>query len=563
MFNSFIDVFILSLIFPVVFIISNTTIIHTNSVLRWLYQLFSFSNDSNFILFLLGILVVLFLFRLISTLVIQIIQINIYYGIADYFMELMSKAFLRKEYIDIKSETIGELDKQIRQLPMQFANFILMSFGLIFSELVVLTIILTGIVIFKFQLFLILTVTVLPIILLYYFSVKNTVYRLGNEISRLSGVTFNHTREMIQGFLDIKIYQKENFFIYKILGATKKMYQLSKKVLLLQQSAPKVLEWGALLSLFVIYWYATTKGGNNSEIILILSIYIASAYRILPSVNKINASMLLIKQYEFIIDVFRENSQLIQKTNLTTNQNIEHVDFNHTIEIHSICYGYSKNSEYQDVLQDVSFNINKGEIIGIMGRSGAGKTTLIYILSGIITPKSGSILIDNKNLNANNALSWYKHLSFVNQDIFLTNQSFAENIALGEPIEKIDVERVNKSLKDVDLYEEVHLRPKNIFEPIGESGAFLSGGQKQRLAIARALYKKTSVIIMDEATSALDEHTQKNIIGTLHKIVEEHNITLILIAHRISTLSYCNKIIRLEKGKIKDSITYQDLLKEL
>lgn len=561
--NSLLDVLALSSIFPAVYIATHNSIIHQNNLLSTIYTTLNFTDDNFFILFILVCVLLLFLFRMIVSLLIFNFQNKATFETSEEFTYIMSNAFFLKNILDVKKTTIGELDKEIRFLPLQMANFVLIPMSILVSELVVISIILLGIINFNFQLFLMLLITIFPLVAIFYYIIRKKIRHLGIALNNASTKNFNNAREMITGYADIKMQNKTDYFINRLLQSVHQHNNIQIKINIYQQIVPKLLEWSALLSAVLIYIYAISFKESKSEIIVILAVYLAAAYRLLPSLNRINSSLLLIRQYEFIIDILQKSKkQLIhQKEKTWLPDSKKTLPFNHNIVLKDIALSYSNNKKNL-VLKNITLTIHKGEILGIVGKSGSGKTSLVYILSGLLPPTHGHILVDNQIIDTHNISEWQKQIAFVYQDIFLINGSVLDNIAFGEDEKNIDVQRVWNCLSAVQLDEYVKSLPQNIHTPIGEGGGFLSGGQKQRLVIARALYRNASLFIMDEATSALDEKTQESVIQTIHRIAKSCHITIILIAHRITSLKYCDRIIYLENGTITKEISYQDLMSE-
>ena len=236
---------------------------------------------------------------------------------------------------------------------------------------------------------------------------------------------------------------------------------------------------------------------------------------------------------------------------------IEKKDFNFksSICLKNINFRYEKNQPL--VLNNISLNLEKGKIFGFIGETGSGKSTLIDLIMGLLEPSEGEVLIDGKNIFNDLKLrkKWFNSISHVPQDVFLCDGTFAENIALGIEKDKINIKKLIKAAEIAKIRNVIDLSSNGFNTFVGERGIKLSGGQKQRVALARAIYKQSKILILDEATSALDNKTEKEIINSINSLRE--NITIIMIAHRLSSLSVCNKIFELNNGEIvsiKDSI---------
>jgi ATP-binding cassette subfamily B protein len=234
----------------------------------------------------------------------------------------------------------------------------------------------------------------------------------------------------------------------------------------------------------------------------------------------------------------------------------EPVRFTHQIRLEGIRFHYGEDKPW--VLHDLHLEIPKGSRIGIIGQTGCGKSTLIDIVMGLLEPTEGRILIDGQPITAQNQRAWQRHVAHVPQAIFLADSSIEENIAFGVPLGSIDPERVRMAARQAQIADVIESWPQGYRTPVGEHGVRLSGGQRQRVGIARALYKCADVIIFDEATSALDSQTEEAVMQAIDGLND--NLTIIIIAHRTSTLKDCTRIIELERGGIKRGGSYREII---
>jgi ATP-binding cassette subfamily B protein len=226
---------------------------------------------------------------------------------------------------------------------------------------------------------------------------------------------------------------------------------------------------------------------------------------------------------------------------------VERMTFDSSLEVVNMSFNYYEAST-QQVLKGINLKILKGTRVGIIGKTGSGKSTLIDLLMGLLTPSNGSIAIDGMLLDHKNIRAWQNIVAHVPQNIYLSDGTIEENIAFGIPAEKIDKHLVREVAMQAQLTKLIKSWPNEFLTRVGENGARLSGGQRQRIAIARALYKKAKVIIFDEATSALDVHTERAVIKSIYDI--HRDITLIMVAHRATTLSECDSIYEILDGQI-------------
>lgn len=210
------------------------------------------------------------------------------------------------------------------------------------------------------------------------------------------------------------------------------------------------------------------------------------------------------------------------------------------------------------VLKDINLNIKKGSRIGFIGSTGGGKSTLIDIIMGLLSPSGGTLEIDGQVITSSNNRAWQDHIAHVPQTIFLADSTIEENIAFGIPREMIDSSRVRAAAQQAQIAETIEAWPSQYQTIVGERGVRLSGGQRQRIGIARALYKQADVIVFDEATSALDYETEEAVIQSIKGLSE--NLTLIIVAHRLTTLKYCSQIVELQDGSIKRICSYDEVI---
>ena len=280
----------------------------------------------------------------------------------------------------------------------------------------------------------------------------------------------------------------------------------------------------------------------------ILAIFLAAAFRLIPSTNRILVSLQQIKYAESVINILHEEITKIKEFKQTLNI---YTSNNETklLRLENINFSYIDSGENKSVLNNISISINHNDIIGIIGTSGAGKTTLLNILLGLLNPKSGHIYLNNDIFQ--NYINEKKQLfGYVPQNIYLIDDSILKNIAFGICDDKIDIDYINEVLKMAQLFDFVYSLPEKLNTFVGESGVRLSGGQRQRIGIARALYNNPKILVLDEATSALDNDTELELLNSVLNLKNER--TIIIVAHRLTTLDFCNKIYELNKGVLKE-----------
>lgn len=320
--------------------------------------------------------------------------------------------------------------------------------------------------------------------------------------------------------------------------------------------APRLLVEGLGMSLIAILAYWLTAGANGSLVNAIptLGVLALGAQRILPVLQQGYASWVSLQGGARSV---QDALDLLDQPVLNSGAAEQHlVSFKNTIEMQDVGFRYTELGA--NVLQNINILISKGERIGIMGTTGSGKSTLLDVIMGLLYPTQGNLKVDGKIINQTNCRAWQTHIVHVPQAIFLADCSVEENIAFGVPYEEIDHERVRVAARKAQIDDVIESMPQQYKTAVGERGVRLSGGQRQRIGIARALYKKSDVIVFDEATSALDNETEKAVMEAIDNIGAE--TTILMIAHRLSTLQRCTRIIELQGGEIKRSGTYAEIV---
>jgi ABC-type multidrug transport system fused ATPase/permease subunit len=292
------------------------------------------------------------------------------------------------------------------------------------------------------------------------------------------------------------------------------------------------------------------KGDDYGQVIPVLGVFALAAFRLLPSANRILASINSLRFAEEVIATLDGQLTTIDSSDpfsysVETNAVNTLSAFDQSIEIKNLFYQYPGGHEL--ALSNINITIKKGESIGIVGESGAGKSTLSDAILGLIKASKGGIYVDGLDIYKD-IKSWQNLIGYVQQDIYLLDDSIRSNIAFGEPDGMIDSKRVNDAIFEAQLDEFVSSLPEGIYTQLGERGVRLSGGQKQRIGIARALYRNTPILVFDEATSALDNETESEIVSAIKSFKGLR--TTIVIAHRLSTIEHCDRVIELQKGCI-------------
>jgi ATP-binding cassette, subfamily B, bacterial PglK len=553
--SGILEVLGLAVILPVISVALDKSIIHSNEYLQLIYSSFHFSNDNSFLFFLLISLIFIFISKNAVSVLISYRQSNYSYKIATDLARLQFVRYYLKDLQFFNDNNSNILYQNIRSASTWLSSFVLLPLISFFSELIVVAIIIVGIAAYDIKIFFMICVTLVPIFLLIYRLIKNKIQRL--ELAK-AGYEVEANKSLYQtldGYVDVKLFNKDNYFIQKYLGFQEKLNAAQSKGLALQSLPTKIIEITAVMGVITIIIYSTFAADQGKDLIPLLSIYVVAAYRLMPSMNRMLVSLMSIKSYQFLFDILNDVKEESGKEN---NQRQEKIVFQKEIRFETISYTYPQANH--TTLQNISITIKKGERIGFIGQSGAGKTTLINILLRFLKEDTGSIVIDDETkLIDENINVWRDLIGYVKQNVFIIDGDFYDNIAFGVEKKLVNEEKMWKVIKSSKLDEVMKRLPDGLNTNIGENGTKLSGGQRQRIAIARALYKDAQILIFDEATSALDSETEKEITEAIDSLSAE-NKTMFIIAHRISTLKNCDRIVEMTNGIVTRICAYKELI---
>lgn len=371
---------------------------------------------------------------------------------------------------------------------------------------------------------------------------QNHLKKWGTERQHHEGCRIQKAQEGFGGIKDVKLLGKESNFI-NIYGKHTLNASLVERKQYALSNIPRLwLETIGVLGLTLLAVVVIEKTGSPSDVIPIIGLFAAAAFRILPSANRILSSIQSLKYADAVIGLILKEFELKQESSASEGKAIQ---FNHQLELRNVSYAYPKASG--NSLNNITLSIQKGESVGLIGTSGAGKSTLVDLLLGLIRPSSGEVLIDGQNINES-MRCWQNIIGYVQQSIFLTDDTLRGNIAFGLNEDEIDDGLVYQAVKAAQLDQFVQDLPDGINTFVGERGVRLSGGQRQRIGIARALYHNPPVLVFDEATSALDNETEAEVMDSIKSL--KGTRSMIIIAHRLSTIEHCDKVFKLERGQL-------------
>jgi len=366
-----------------------------------------------------------------------------------------------------------------------------------------------------------------------------------------SAVMMKWLNQSLGAIREIKISGRENFFL-NAFDATNRILGHASEAFQFWVNVPRMfIEMIAVVGILVLIIVKLFMGYDPMAIMPLLGVLVLASFRLLPSANRIVSMSNGIRFQLPMLDTLYQDMMTVkamekEATGCVLHRNQAKMSFEKAVQIRNLSFQYPRGVE--PVFQQANFIIPKGSFVGIIGPSGAGKTTFADLFLGLLRPKSGSILADNVDIYEN-IRGWQANLAYVPQSIYLMDGTIRENVALGAAEQDIDDAMVHQALQMAELQEFVAGLPDGIFTEVGERGSWLSGGQRQRIGIARALYNKPEVLVLDEATSALDIATEESIMNTILRF--KGQITIVAIAHRLSTLEHCDFKVQFSDGGAK------------
>lgn len=381
---------------------------------------------------------------------------------------------------------------------------------------------------------------------LFYFFSRGQISRWAKQRQLHEGQRIRHLQQGLGGIKDAKLLGREQEFLKQYKSHNLKLAKVSQ----LQQTLiglPRL--WLEVLTVIGLAALVITMVLMNRETTAILStagLFAVAAFRLIPSVNKILRSAQSLRFGHPVIEVLFKELAAVQPKGVVPEKAYSKSPFKDKLEVEGVNYTYPGNTQW--ALSNISLSISRGESIGIIGTSGAGKSTLVDVILGLLEPSSGRVIVDGGDIRKN-LRHWMGQLGYVPQTIFLTDDTLRHNIAFGLPEEQIDEDCVWKAIKLAHLDDFILALPDGLETKVGERGVRLSGGQRQRIGIARALYHNPAVLVLDEATSSLDAETEADVMRAVRALGGKK--TIIIIAHRLSTVKYCDRLYQLNRGIIE------------
>jgi ABC-type multidrug transport system fused ATPase/permease subunit len=363
------------------------------------------------------------------------------------------------------------------------------------------------------------------------------------------GAMNQHLMQGLSGVKDVKLMNREDYFVSRFRVHSAENAKIFTKQYALKQIPRMYLELLAVIALTCIIIVFILQNKPLSLLIPTIGIFMAAAFRMIPCFYRIMGANQQIRYAQPVVDVLYNEFVTTNSVNVLPETSVHPIPFNNLIRVSGIFFQYPGTQS--SVLRDISMTIKKGESIGFIGQSGSGKTTFINLITGLLQPQEGTIEVDGMDIEES-IKGWQKQIGYVPQTIYLTDDTLRNNIAFGLPENQVDDKAIEKAVNDAQLTDFVNELPEGLNTFVGERGARISGGQRQRIGIARALYHNPSLLVLDEATSALDTLTEMEIMRAVNSL-KKGSMTILIVAHRLSTLDKCDWIYRFDKGVLVDA----------
>ena len=537
------------------------------------FNIINIESSSELLLFL-GLVIITFF--CIKSILYFATRAYIFHFSSDYKAKLASrllKAYLTVNYEFHLNRNTANLTKNIVLETNHFYHFCILPLLTSVSNIVIICFLLLLLAITDLRLLAMILLVLLPIFTLFNLF-RNKFKKWGRMASQSQQGMIRTINHAMGGLKETRVIGCE-FHFEKEMEHYVNQYARSVTFFQSSQTLPKILIETILIVFVVSFLIISQLSSTQSmqEITGILSVFAVAAMRLIPSASQLLQAVAQMQKGSYALDMLYADLREIDRPKIEQRLEFSKIDtrrcdlteayehkegamvFRDRLELKNVTYSYSKISE--PALKNISLNINKGESIALIGKSGAGKTTLVDVILGLLQPERGDISVDGVSIYQN-LRSWQNLVGYIPQSIFLIDDTVERNIAFGVPDFAIDRAKVEQAIKATQLSELIEQLPNGIKTQVGERGIRLSGGQRQRIGIARALYHEREILVLDEATAALDNETERLVSEAISSLAGKK--TLITIAHRLSTVEHCDRVYLLDKGRVIKSGSYQEVI---
>jgi len=548
------EVLSIGMIFPFITIIAEPSQIEKWPFITEIVGDFKIDADNQLLIFITGALFVIFVIKNFVLFIVAYVQIN--FSVTN--MALLARKLL-KRYLDapyslhLRRNSADLINNVFGSVNAVFSN-VFIGFVTVVSETLMIAGLAGVIVYTNPELAGIAMIYVGLTVYLFFAFFRRRIAYWGERELKTIRQCLQSLQQSFHSIKEVKALGREDFLLNSFVRPREELAKVLMLKGLLAQSPRLWIETIMVAGTLGAVIFILASGADRAGVIGNLALFAAAGIRVIPSMNRVLLALNRIKSAAYALEVVHRDMYGIE--NEARDQTIEKSrgPFNSQIKIENISFRYPETDNW--VIKEFSLTINRGDFIGLVGPSGAGKSTLADIIMGLLPPTSGDVTADGINIHKD-AQSWRRMIGYVPQSNYLLDDTLARNIAFGIADEDIDWDRINNVIEMAQLRDLVRDLPDGLNANVGEHGIRLSGGQRQRIGIARALYPNPDILVFDEATSALDNETEREISGAIEQL--SGTKTLIVIAHRLSTVRKCSKLVLLEDGTLTDSGTFEDL----
>ncbi len=548
------------LVLPLISLLDNPQIIQEQRPVAWVYQAVGEPAPRQFLILVGFGFIALYITKNSYLTALQYLQCRFIYSKQVELSSRLFRAYLYSPYTFHLQRNSAEL---IRNLSIETTLFFVsvLSPGLLaLTEITILSCIALFLFLMEPVTFLMAAGVIGLATMSFYRVVRIKLSQLGKSRQYYEGQVIQTINQAFGGVKEAKVLGREQFFLNVYRQNNTASTRTLQYFQIVSQLPRFFIETVAVVGLMLIFVSVLVQGRELSEVIPTLSLFAAAAFRLMPSINRILNAVTAMRFSSHTVHVLYQDLMELKPLIATTNlSNFSKIPDNALvlktqIELRNVVYQYPGASDAS--LRGVSLTIPKGTSVGFVGSSGAGKTTIVDVILGLLPPTQGQVLVDGRDIY-DDLSAWQRLIGYIPQSIYLCDDTLRNNIAFGIPADEINEDWIESAVESAQLTELVHSLPEGLDTLVGERGVRLSGGQRQRVGIARALYHNPEVLVMDEATAALDNQTEAGVMEAVEKLSGEK--TLIMIAHRLSTVKNCDRLYFMNQGKIVDTGTYDEL----
>lgn len=569
------ETFVVGLIYPFIAILKNPEMIQEHKVLRWICKVMSIRSTEGFLVWASVGLIFVYVFKNAYLVFLAYVQSKFTFNNLIKFSRRLFSFYLYQPYTFHLQRNTAELLFKINTAVAALFSGFLFHLLMFIIEIMTAVCILCLLVLMKPWMSII-TGSILGVFtFVFYRGIRKKIGKLGSDRQQCGEQMVQWVSQGLGGIKETKILGREDFFITSYEKYSKGYACAEQSFHVINQLPRPFLETLCIMSMLMIMIFTITGNGEFQSVMPTLSLFAVAAFRLIPSMNRIFAAAAQIRYHSYSLDVVyndltlhgvmaplseKKPSNAVDKRignleTFSTPFSEQVIRFNKAIELKDVYYQYPNTKK--PVLEGVSLTIPTHCSIGFVGPSGAGKTTTVDVMVGLLIPTQGEVLIDGKSIK-DDLSNWQRMIGYIPQNIYLSDDTIRHNIAFGLPGEQIDEKQVWMVLASAQLEEFVNRLPDKLDTFVGERGIRLSGGQCQRIGIARALYHNPEVLVMDEGTASLDNETEWEIMQAVKRLSEKK--TVIIVAHRLSTVKNCDRLYFLREGKIVNFGTYDELI---